>query len=35
MIVLGVLYFFSRVMAEGSPVFNFFTKYSGIAFGEI
>ena len=35
MIVLGVLYFFSRMMAKGSPVFNFFTKYSGIAFGEI
>ena len=35
MIILGILYFFSRMMAQGSPIFNFFTKYSTIAFGEI
>lgn len=35
MITIGILYFFSRAMAEGSPIFVFFTKYSQIAFGEI
>lgn len=35
MIILGILYFFSRMMAQGSPIFNFFTKYSTIAFWEI
>lgn len=35
MLGLGILYFFSRAMAQGSPVFEFFTKYSKIAFGEI
>ena len=35
MISLGVLYFFSRAMAQGSPVFEFFTKYSKIAFWEV
>lgn len=35
MIVLGVLYFFSMKMAEGSPLFNFFNQYSKIAFGQL
>ncbi len=35
MITLGVLYFFSRAMAQNSPILEFFTKYSSIAFGNI
>ncbi len=35
MITLGVLYFFSRAMAQDSPILLFFTKYSSIAFGNI
>ena len=34
LIILWVLYFFSRAMAEGSPIFEFFTRYSKIAFWE-
>jgi len=35
MIILGILYFFSRTMAPDSPILTFFTNYSSIAFGNI
>lgn len=35
MIIIGMLYFFSKAMAPWSPIFNFFNNYSKIAFGNI
>ncbi|MCF7834859.1 DNA translocase FtsK [Candidatus Gracilibacteria bacterium] len=35
MLIIGILYFFSLSLAEGSPVFDFMTNYAKIAFGDI
>ena len=35
LLILGALFFFSKVVAPEAPIFKFLSEYASIAFGEV
>ncbi|MDR0369141.1 MAG: hypothetical protein LBH96_00975 [Candidatus Peribacteria bacterium] len=35
LIILGAIFFFSKIVAPEAPIFKFLSEYASIAFGEI